>query len=214
VFQAEDEIAAISAAIGAALTGARSATSTSGPGFDLMIEALGWAGINEVSVVVTYYQRGGSSTGLPTRGGQEDLFNALFSGHGAFPEIVLASGDHKEAFEGAIKALSWAEKFQLPVIHLLDKFLANSIVTLPPPDPQACEIDRGLTHPGGPSYKRFKKTQDNLITPRAFIGSRDTVMWYTGDEHKPEGHNGGSQERDTNAQPADEEARGSSKGDT
>ncbi len=82
VFQTEDEIAAISAAIGAALTGARSATATSGPGFDLMVEALGWAGINEVPVVVTYYQRGGPSTGLPTRGGQQDLYSAVFSGHG------------------------------------------------------------------------------------------------------------------------------------
>ena len=187
VFQTEDEIAAISAAIGAALTGARAATSTSGPGFDLMIEALGWAGINEVPVVVTYYQRGGPSTGLPTRGGQEDLFNALFSGHGLFPKIVLASGDHEEAFYDAIKAFNWAEKFQTPVIHLLDKFLANSIVTLPPPSLEGVRIERGLLSPGGPDYKRFDKT-GGPITPRAFIGAENTVMWYTGDEHNPEGH--------------------------
>ena len=187
VFQTEDEIAAISAAIGAALTGARAATSTSGPGFDLMIEALGWAGINEVPVVVTYYQRGGPSTGLPTRGGQEDLFNALFSGHGLFPKIVLASGDHEEAFYDSIRALNWAEKFQTPVIHLLDKFLANSIVTLPPPSLNSVKLDRGLLSPGGPQYKRFDKTT-GPITPRAFIGTENTVMWYTGDEHNPEGH--------------------------
>ncbi len=187
VFQTEDEIAAISAAIGAALTGARAATSTSGPGFDLMIEALGWAGINEVPVVVTYYQRGGPSTGLPTRGGQEDLFNALFSGHGLFPKIVIASGDHEEAFDDAVRAFNLAEKYQLPVIHLLDKFLANTIVTITPPDPAKYKIDRGLISEGGPSYKRFDK-RDGPITPRAFIGTPNTVVWYTGDEHNPEGH--------------------------
>ncbi|MCE4624341.1 MAG: 2-oxoacid:acceptor oxidoreductase subunit alpha [Desulfurococcales archaeon] len=187
VFQTEDEIAAISAAIGAALTGVRSSTTTSGPGFDLMIEALGWAGINEVPVVVTYYQRGGPSTGLPTRGGQEDLFNALFSGHGLFPKIVLASGDHVEAYEDTIRAFNWAEEYQLPVIHLLDKFLANSIVTLPPNLLPPAKISRGLISTGGRGYNRFDKS-GGPITPRAFIGSEETVIWYTGDEHNTEGH--------------------------
>ncbi len=187
VFQTEDEIAAIAAAIGGALTGVRTSTTTSGPGFDLMIEALGWAGINEVPVVVTYYQRGGPSTGLPTRGGQEDLFNALFSGHGLFPKIVIASGDHEEAFFDTIRAFNWAERYQMPVIHLLDKFLANSIVTIPPPDIENVRIDRGLLSPGGPEYKRFDKSL-GPITPRAFLGAKETVVWYTGDEHSVEGH--------------------------
>ncbi|MCE4620352.1 MAG: 2-oxoacid:acceptor oxidoreductase subunit alpha [Desulfurococcales archaeon] len=187
VFQTEDEIAAISSAIGAALTGARSSTSTSGPGFDLMIEALGWAGINEVPVVVTYYQRGGPSTGLPTRGGQEDLYNALFAGHGQFPKIVLASGDHQEAFIDAILAENLAEKYQLPVIHLLDKFLANTIVTIEPPSLEDVVIERGALTRGGPDYKRFDKSK-GPISPRALIGAEETVMWYTGDEHNPEGH--------------------------
>ncbi len=188
VFQTEDEIAAISAAIGSALTGARAATATSGPGFDLMVEALGWAGINEVPVVITYYQRGGPSTGLPTRGGQQDLFSALFSSHGEFPRIVVSSGDHEEAFYDAIKAMNWAERYQLPVIHLLDKFLANSTVTIPPPRPEEMLIDRGLIlEEPGPGYKRFKK-DGKPITPRALLGSKGTVIWYTGDEHDEEGH--------------------------
>ena len=188
VFQTEDEIAAISAAIGAALTGARSATSTSGPGFDLMIEALGWAGINEVPIVVTYYQRGGPSTGLPTRGGQEDLFNAIFSGHGLFPKIVLASGDHEEAFRDAVWSLNLAERYQIPVIHLLDKFLANSIVTMEPPRLDGLIIDRGLLiEKGGPGYNRFDKSSGPL-SPRAPVGAPETVQWMTGDEHGPEGH--------------------------
>ncbi len=188
VFQTEDEIAAISAAIGAALAGARAATATSGPGFDLMVEALGWAGINEVPVVITYYQRGGPSTGLPTRGGQQDLYSALFSGHGEYPRIVVASGDHEEAFYDAIKALNWAERYQLPVIHLLDKFLANSIVTLEPPSLEGVRIDRGvLARDAGPEYRRFDKSK-GPISPRAFLGQERVVMWYTGDEHDEYGH--------------------------
>ncbi|WP_317895321.1 2-oxoacid:ferredoxin oxidoreductase subunit alpha [Pyrofollis japonicus] len=188
VFQTEDEIAAISSAIGAALTGARAATATSGPGFDLMVEALGWAGMNEVPVVITYYQRGGPSTGLPTRGGQQDLFSALFSGHGEFPRIILASGDHEEAFYDAIKALNWAERYQLPVIHLLDKFLANSIITMTPPNLERVNIDRGqLLDKGGPNYKRFDKSK-GPISPRAVVGADETVSWYTGDEHDEYGH--------------------------
>jgi len=93
VIQTEDEIAAVNMASGAALTGTRAATSTSGPGFSLMVEGLSWAGNNEVPVVVTYYQRGAPSTGLPTRHGQDDLRFAIHAGHGEFPRIVLASGD-------------------------------------------------------------------------------------------------------------------------
>ena len=186
VFQTEDEIAAISAAIGAALAGARSATATSGPGYDLMVEALGWAGINEVPVVITLYQRGGPSTGMPTRGAQQDLFAALFSSHGEIPRIVLASGDHEEAFRDAVLAMNWAERYQLPVIHLLDKFLANSIVTFTPPEPPA--IDRGLlTWEPGEGYKRFDKSR-GILSPRAPLGAEKAVMWYTGDEHDEYGH--------------------------
>lgn len=188
VFQTEDEIAAITSAIGAALTGARAATATSGPGFDLMVEALGWAGINEVPVVITYYQRGGPSTGLPTRGGQQDLFSALFSSHGEFPRIIIASGDHEEAFLDAIKALNWAERYQTPVIHLLDKFMANATVTLPPPQFERIVIDRGLIlDKPVEGYKHFKKN-GSPITPRPIVGMEGMVTWYTGDEHDEDGH--------------------------
>src|SRR5256886_1398683 len=92
VTQTEDEIAAITMAIGAALAGARAATSTSGPGFSLMVEGLGWAGMNEVPVVITQYSRGGPSTGQPTRHEQGDLKFVLSASHGEFPRIVLCSG--------------------------------------------------------------------------------------------------------------------------
>ena len=93
VVQTEDEICAIGMAVGSALTGCRTATCTSGPGFSLMTETLGWAGINETPVVITLYQRSGPSTGLPTRHGQDDLMCAVHAGHGEFPRLVYASGD-------------------------------------------------------------------------------------------------------------------------
>lgn len=186
VFQTEDEIAAITSCIGAALSGARSATATSGPGFALMVEGLGWAGINEVPIVITYYQRGGPSTGMPTRGSQEDIMNALYSSHGNFPRIVLASGDHEEAFDDAIDVFNLAEKYQTPVIHLLDKYLANTVRTISPPQIESKKIERGnlLTESGeNDDYERFSK---GPISERAFLG--DEVMWYTGSEHNREGH--------------------------
>ena len=186
VMQTEDEIAAIASAIGAALTGARSATATSGPGFDLMVEGLSWAGANEVPVVITYYQRGGPSTGQPTRGSQSDLFNAIFAGHGEFVRVVISSGDHEEAFYDAIEAFNIAEKYQVPVIHLIDKFLANTIKTMIPPDLARLKIERGLLSSGGSNYKRFELSHP--ISPRALLGTPGTVMWYTGDEHDEFGH--------------------------
>ncbi len=187
VFQTEDELAAINAAIGAALAGVRSSTTTSGPGFSLMVEGIGWAGMNETPVVVTYYMRGGPSTGLPTRGSQSDLLFTLFAGHGEFPRIVIASGDHNEAFYDAILAFNYAEKYQTPVIHLLDKFLANSIITLPVPDFNNIRIERGKLMFEAPKgeFKRFDLKEP--ISPRPIFGS-GAITWYTGDEHDEEGH--------------------------
>lgn len=184
VIQTEDEIAALASAIGAALTGARSATATSGPGFSLMVEGLGWAGMNDVPIVITYYQRGGPSTGQPTRGSQSDLLFASFASHGEFPRIILASGDHIEAFYDAIEAFNLAEKYQIPVIHLLDKFLANSIATINVPEISNLKIERGKLSFKIKDYKRFNTSE--LISPRAFLGN--AVMWYGGEEKDEYGH--------------------------
>ncbi|MGC8556841.1 MAG: 2-oxoacid:ferredoxin oxidoreductase subunit alpha [Fervidicoccus sp.] len=185
VLQTEDEIAAATSAIGAALAGVRSSTSTSGPGFDLMAESISFAGMNEVPLVITFYQRAGPSTGMATRGGQGDLFTAIFSGHGEFARVVLSSGDHTEAFYDAIEAFNIAEKYQLPVIHLLDKFLANTLSVIPIPELEKVSIERGIIVNDTKNYKRFDLS--SLISPRAFIGS-NSVMWYTGDEHDEIGH--------------------------
>lgn len=188
VVQVEDEIAAITMATGAALAGARAATSTSGPGFSLMVEALGWAGINEVPVVVTLYQRGSPSTGLPTRHEQGDLRFVLHAGHGEFPRIVLASGDLEECFYDEIRAFNYAEKYQLPVIHLLDKALASSSQTSPIFDPLKGRIDRGvLVSDLSDGYKRFAYTESG-ISPRTILGTPNGIFWNTGDEHDEFGH--------------------------
>ncbi|MDW8141178.1 MAG: hypothetical protein RMJ90_02705, partial [Candidatus Bipolaricaulota bacterium] len=167
-----DEIAAITMATGAALTGARAATSTSGPGFSLMVEALGWAGINEVPIVITLYQRGSPSTGLPTRHEQGDLRFVLHAGHGEFPRIVIASGDLEECFYDEIRAFNYAEKYQLPVVHLLDKSIASSSQTQKPYDLQRARIEQGCcsTMP-----RQRMATTSAFSTPRR--GSRRARRW-------------------------------------
>jgi 2-oxoglutarate ferredoxin oxidoreductase subunit alpha len=196
VVQTEDEIAAITMAISAALTGVRSATATSGPGFSLMAEALGWAGMNEVPVVITLYQRTGPSTGLPTRHEQSDLLFAIHAGHGEFPRIVFASGDIEEAFYDSIKVFNLAEKYQLPVIHMLDKALANSIQTCKEFDQRKVPIERGdlistvdenISTGSGGHYLRFRLS-DNPVSTRVPLGTENAVFWNTGDEHTEEGH--------------------------
>jgi 2-oxoglutarate ferredoxin oxidoreductase subunit alpha len=182
-------------AIGSALTGARSATATSGPGFSLMAEALGWAGINEVPLVISLYQRAGPSTGLPTRHEQGDLHFAINAGHGEFPRIVLASGDIEESFYDTIKVFNFADQYQMPVIHILDKAIANSVTTSKNFNPTKVGINRGSIVTSvsdadkgtAGNYLRFKLSE-NPISPRVVLGTKDAIFWNTGDEHTEEGH--------------------------
>lgn len=188
VIQTEDEISAIGMMIGAALTGTRSSTSTSGPGFALMTEALGWAGINEVPVVITLYQRSGPSTGLPTRHGQDDLLFTVFAGHGDFPKIVYASGDIEESFYDTGRCFNYSDVYQVPVIHMMDKFLSSSVVTCKRFDPNKITIDRGkLLDKVEGEYKRFALTEDG-ISPRSRLGLDNGIFWNTGDESDEYGH--------------------------
>jgi 2-oxoglutarate/2-oxoacid ferredoxin oxidoreductase subunit alpha len=191
VLQTEDEIAAINCASGACLAGARAATSTSGPGFSLMAEGLGWAGNNEVPVVVTYYQRGGPSTGQPTRHSQQDLRFAMHAAHGEFARIILASGDIEECFFDAAEIFNLAEKYQMPAIHLLDKGIANSSQTYSVFDYSKVKLDRGSIVAEkdleGKTYKRFAFTESG-ISPRAFLGTKNAMQWCSGDEHNEMGN--------------------------
>ena len=188
VIQTEDEICSMGMAIGGALTGTRSATCTSGPGFALMTEMLGWAGINEVPIVITNYQRSGPSTGLPTRHGQDDLLFSVFAGHGDFPKIVYASGDIEESFYDTGNCFNYADIFQVPVIHMMDKFLASSVITCKRFDTEKISIDRGkLLEKVNDGYRRFEFTDDG-ISPRSRLGIDNGIFWNTGDESDETGH--------------------------
>ena len=195
VIQTEDEIAALTMAIGSALTGVRTATATSGPGFSLMAEALGWAGMNEVPVVISLYQRTGPSTGLPTRHEQGDLNFAINAGHGEFPRIVFASGDIEESFYDTMKVFNFADRYQMPVIHMLDKAMANSLITCKNFNVKKIAIDRGLRVKQitekdkgvAGNYLRFKLS-NNPISPMVVLGTKNAIFWNSGDEHTEEGH--------------------------
>jgi 2-oxoglutarate ferredoxin oxidoreductase subunit alpha len=191
VMQCEDEISSINMAIGAAHMGVRAATSTAGPGFALMSEGFGFAAITEApGPVVFLWQRGGPSTGLPTRTEQADLQFALHPAHGDFPHLVVASGDIQEAFVDSFESFNWADRYQVPVVVLLEKFLASSLFTSDPIDMTDLKVDRGMIfqpNGDGHSYRRHAITADG-ISPRTLPGMPGGIFSTTSDEHDPEGH--------------------------
>lgn len=191
----EDEIAAVCQALGASYAGARAMTATSGGGFCLMVEAIGLAGMTEVPLVVVNAQRGGPSTGLPTRTEQSDLLFAINASQGEFPRIVLAPRSVEECFEMGWRSFNLADKYQCPVIILTDQFLASSLRTLDADkiDFRTVSIDRGamLTSadldrlPDG--YLRFEFTASG-VSPRAAPGHPRAVFASSSDEHDETGH--------------------------
>lgn len=187
VIQSEDEISAITMAMGAAMTGARSATATSGPGFSLMAEAISFAGMDEIPLLVTLYQRGGPSTGLPTRNGQADLLFALNTGHGEFPRMVVSSGDVEECIADSARALNYAQRYQLPVIHLIDKNLANTSDLVDPLDGSDLHVDDALRNKDNNEvFRRYTLDTKSGISPIGRFGK--DIFWMTGDEHDELGH--------------------------
>ncbi|OUM98393.1 MAG: pyruvate ferredoxin oxidoreductase [Firmicutes bacterium ZCTH02-B6] len=192
---AEDEIAAVCMAIGAGFVGARAMVPTSGGGFSLMTEALGMAGMCEVPVVIVNVQRGGPSTGLPTRTEQGDLLFVLHASQGELPRIVLAPGTHEQCFEAGWRAFNLAEKYQCPVIVLSDQFLAAARKSLPLDalTLDGVRIDRGaLLTPSeldrlDDSYRRYAMTETG-VSPRALPGHPRAVFTATTDEHGEDGH--------------------------
>jgi 2-oxoglutarate ferredoxin oxidoreductase subunit alpha len=123
--QMEDEIASLGAVIGASLAGVKSMTATSGPGFSLMQENLGFAIIAEVPCVIVNAMRGGPSTGLPTSPAQSDVMQARWGTHGDHPIIVLCPSTVRECFDLTIKAFNYSEKYRIPVILLIDEVVAH-----------------------------------------------------------------------------------------
>lgn len=174
LFRPEDEIAGINAALGAAFAGGRAMVATSGGGFALMTEALGMAGMAEIPVVIVLGQRTGPSTGMATFSSQADLNFAISAGQGEFPRIILAPGDLEEVYQLGAEAFNLAEIYQVPVILLTDKYLAESQFTVSEKELKKAKvvINRGKLMGlslEGKEYKRYEFTKDG-ISPRAFPG--------------------------------------------
>lgn len=183
VEQAEDEIAAINMALGASYAGARAMTGTSGGGFCLKVEALGFSGIAEIPLVAVDVQRPGPATGLPTRTEQSDLKFVISAAQGEFPRMVIALRNHKDAFYQTIRAFHLAEKYQIPVILLSDQFLGDSTATVEPFDLSGIEVavPADAKEIKG-EYLRYLITEDG-ISPRLIPGKSKHFVSADSDEH-------------------------------
>jgi 2-oxoglutarate ferredoxin oxidoreductase subunit alpha len=183
--QAEDELAAINMVLGAAFTGARAMTATSGPGQALMTEAIGLAGVLEIPIVVIECARTGPSTGMPTKTEQSNLNHLVFGGHGEIPKIVLAPGTVEDSFYLSAEAFDLADKFQCPVFVLTEQALCQSKATLPRLDMGRVGIDRGKLVTDAVvfgEYKRFAFTDDG-VSPRVVPGVEGGMHLAAGSEH-------------------------------
>jgi 2-oxoglutarate ferredoxin oxidoreductase subunit alpha len=190
VIQTEDEIAAITMTIGANFAGVRALTATSGPGLSLMMEAIGLAGMTETPVVIIDTQRGGPSTGMPTKHEQSDMYSVLFGTHGEIPKVVLAPATAEECFYMTVDSFNYAEHYQLPVILITDLALSLAKQSVEPLEYDRVQINRGklvaqeqlAAVEEGKLFKRYEFTQDN-ISPRVFPGQKGGIHHVTGVEH-------------------------------
>jgi 2-oxoglutarate/2-oxoacid ferredoxin oxidoreductase subunit alpha len=168
--QMEDEIASMAAIIGGSLAGLKSMTATSGPGFSLMQENLGYATIAEIPCVIVNVQRGGPSTGLPTSPAQGEVMQAKWGTHGDHPIIALTPNSVQEAYEYTIKAFNLAEKYRTPVIMLMDETVGHMRERLTFKDPSEIEIiDRKKPTCKTDEYLAYKPDED-MIPPMASFG--------------------------------------------
>ena len=193
VIQTEDEIAACTMAIGSNYAGVRSFTSSAGPGLSLMMESIGLSGMTETPLVIVNTQRGGPSTGLPTKQEQSDLMQMIYGTHGDIPKIVIAPTSASDAFYLTIEAFNLAEEYQCPVILLSDLQLSLGKQTVESLDYDKIEIRRGalveedMETPEDKAYfKRYALT-DSGISPRVLPGTKGGIHHVTGVEHNEEG---------------------------
>ncbi|MGB8166622.1 MAG: 2-oxoacid:acceptor oxidoreductase subunit alpha [Chthoniobacteraceae bacterium] len=193
--QTEDEIAAISMAIGGGYAGRVAVTGSSGPGISLKTEALGWASMAEMPVVIIDVQRGGPSTGMPTNVEQSDLNIAIFGGHGDSPRVVLAPSSVEDCFHTAIEAVNIARKFSTPVIVLTDQGIATRIEAFPYPDLEKLCQDISPDFSPVADHKPYDLAATDGITRHLAPGTRIASGKYpvvTGLEHDELGHPTGS----------------------
>lgn len=191
VKQTEDEIAAINMAIGASYAGVRAMCGSSGGGFALMSEALGLAAMTEIPLVVIESQRPGPSTSMATMSEQADLRFVIHASQGEFPRVVMAPGDMQQAFECIQSAFNLAEKYQIPVLIMLDKYFSESYMTTSPFPSKLIPVDRGkiLTEKeltAIKEYKRYQFTPDG-VSPRTLPGTPGGLSITTGNEHYENG---------------------------
>ena len=168
--QMEDEIAGIAAAIGASLTGKKVMTATSGPGFSLKQENIGYAALAEIPLVIVNVQRGGPSTGLPTAPGQGDVMQAKWGTHGDHPVICLTPDSVKETYELTIRAFNLAEKYRTPVILLTDEITGHMREKIEIPDASEVEIYNRIQPNAGDDYKAYKVEEGDLVPKMAPFG--------------------------------------------
>jgi 2-oxoglutarate ferredoxin oxidoreductase subunit alpha len=168
--QMEDEIGSIAACIGASLTGKKAMTATSGPGFSLMQECLGYASLAEVPIVIVDVQRMGPSTGMPTSPAQADLMQARWGTHGDHPVVVLAPGSVKECFELTFKAFDIAEAYRLPVIVLSDEIIGHMREGVILPDPSTLKPLRRAAPESPAGYKPYAADPDGGVPLMAPFG--------------------------------------------
>ncbi|MBA4494424.1 2-oxoacid:acceptor oxidoreductase subunit alpha [Paenactinomyces guangxiensis] len=195
VVQTEDEIAAMTMVIGANYGGVRALTASAGPGLSLMTEAIGLAGMTETPAVIVNTQRGGPSTGLPTKQEQSDVLAMLYSTHGEIPKIVIAPSTAEECFYDTIQAFNLAEIYQCPVIILSDLALSLGKQTVEPLEYDRIKIDRGklvLDDEELPQlenselFPRYEFTEDG-ISRRILPGKKNGLHHVTGVEHDQTG---------------------------
>ena len=192
VIQTEDEIAAATMAIGANYGGVRAFTASAGPGLSLMMEAIGLSGMTEQPLVIFDTQRGGPSTGLPTKQEQSDLMAMLYGTHGEIPKVVIAPSTMEEAFYDTIQAFNIAEELQLPVIVMTDLQLSLGKQSVDPFDYSKIEIRRGKIVEAVEDeetkdyFKRYADTEDG-VSPRVLPGTKGGIHHVTGVEHDETG---------------------------
>lgn len=194
VVQTEDEIAAATMAIGANYAGVRGFTASAGPGLSLMMESIGLSGMTETPLVIINTQRGGPSTGLPTKQEQSDLMQMIYGTHGDIPKIVVAPTDAEDAFYLTMEAFNLAEEYQCPVILLSDLQLSLGKQTVKTLDFNKIDIRRGeiiqsdieRAEDDKAYFKRYALTTSG-VSPRPIPGVKGGIHHVTGVEHNEEG---------------------------
>ena len=192
VKQCEDELAVVNMAVGAGYAGVRAMCATSGGGFALMTEGIGMAGMIEAPVVIVEVQRGGPSTGIPTKTEQADLNQVFGASQGDYPRVIIAPTNTTDCFDTAVEAFNLAEKYQLPVIIISDLLLSEHPETIEPDAMRSdVPIDRGALVTDWPAengkYKRFALNVPEGVAPRALPGTDNTVHVAGTDDHDEEG---------------------------